>query len=62
MAQRSAVTEVIIEKAKRPDKKLQAVIDGKKTVPFGQAGASAYTLHKNPARKNSLYSEAQWNA
>jgi len=51
MAHRSAITEVIIEKSKKPEKKLQAVIDGKKTVPFGQAGASNYTLHKNPARK-----------
>jgi hypothetical protein len=32
-------------------KKLEAVIDGKKTVPFGQKNASDFTLHKDPERK-----------
>ena len=38
-------------KSNKSDKKLKAVIDGKKTVHFGQAGASDYTKHKDPERK-----------
>jgi len=40
--------QVVIQKSKRTDKKIDAVIDGKKTIPFGQKGASDYTIHKNP--------------
>ena len=29
-----------------------AVIDGKKTIHFGQAGASDFTKHKDPERKD----------
>jgi len=43
--------EVIIKKSKKPEKKFDAVIDGKKTVSFGAAGMSDYTLHKDPERK-----------
>ena len=43
--------EIIIKKSKRSDKKLDAVIDSKKTVSFGAAGMSDYTLHKDPERK-----------
>ena len=35
----------------KSDKKLKAVIDGKKTVHFGAAGMSDYTKHKDPERK-----------
>ena len=42
---------VAIRKSHRPEKKLEAVVDGTKTVPFGQAGASDFTIHKDPARK-----------
>ena len=34
-----------------PHKKLEAVIDGKKTVPFGQKNASDFTLNRDPERK-----------
>ena len=44
--------EVIIKTSKKADKKLDAIIDGKKTVSFGQKNASDYTLHKNDDRKN----------
>ena len=43
--------QLVIQKANRKDKKLEAVIDGKKTVPFGQKNASDFTLNKDPERK-----------
>ena len=43
--------QVVIQKSHLPHKKLEAVIDGKKTVPFGQKKASDFTLHKDPERK-----------
>ena len=43
--------EVIIKKSRNPNKKLDAVIDGKRTVSFGQKGYSDFTLHKDPERK-----------
>jgi len=43
--------EVIIKRSSKKDKKYDAVIDGKKTVSFGAAGASDYTIHKDAARK-----------
>ena len=43
--------QVVIQKSHLPHKKLEAVIDGKKTVPFGQKNASDFTLHKYPERK-----------
>ena len=39
-----------ISKSNRSDKKLKAVIDGNKTVHFGQAGASDFTKHKDEER------------
>ena len=43
--------EVIISKSKKPDKKYEAVIDGKKKISFGQKGASDFTKHKDTDRK-----------
>ena len=43
--------KIVIEKSDRKDKKYKALIDNKKTVYFGQAGFSDFTLHKNPDRK-----------
>ena len=45
------MTEIIISKSKNKDKKYSAVIDGKKTIHFGQAGASDMTQHKDKERK-----------
>jgi hypothetical protein len=39
---------VIIKKSSDPEKKYEAVIDGKKTVKFGAKGYSDYTIHKDP--------------
>ena len=44
--------EVVISKSKKPDKKYDARIDGTKTVSFGQKGASDFTKHKDPIRKD----------
>ena len=43
--------QVAIQKTNRKDKKLEAVTDGKKTVPFGQKNSSDFTLHKDVERK-----------
>ena len=43
--------EVIIKRSSKKYNKYDAVIDGKKTVSFGAAGASDYTIHKDAARK-----------
>ena len=42
------MSEVVITKSNRKDKKMQAIIDGKKTVHFGQKNASDYTIHNDP--------------
>ena len=44
--------EVIIKKSSKENKKLDAIIDGKKTVSFGQKGASDYTIHQDDNRKD----------
>ena len=46
--------QVVIQPTKSKNKKIEAVIDGKKTVPFGQKNASDFTLNKDPGRK-ALY-------
>ena len=43
--------QVVIQKTNRKGKKPEAVLDGKKTVPFGQKHASDFTLHKDPERQ-----------
>ena len=43
--------EIIIKPSHLQNKKYDAVIDDKKTIPFGQRGASDMTQHKDEARK-----------
>ena len=43
--------DVLISKSDRKDKKYKAVINGSKTVHFGQARASDYTKHKDSKRR-----------
>ena len=43
--------EIVISPSTKKIKKYDARIDGTKTVPFGEKGASDYTKHKNPDRK-----------
>ena len=45
-----------ISKSNKKDKQPMAVIDGKKTIHFGQAGASDFTKHKDPDRKDNYIS------
>ena len=42
---------IIIKTSHLPNKKYDAVIDGKKTIPFGQKNASDFTKHKDEERK-----------
>ena len=59
------MTEIIITKSKNKDKKYDARIDGKKTVSFGAAGMSDYSIHKDPERKQRYLdrhkSRENWN-
>ena len=54
-----------IKRSHLPTKKFNAVIDGKKTVPFGQKGAEDYTMHKDDVRKQRYIerhrSRENWN-
>ena len=45
------MTEIVISKSNKKDKKYDARIDGKRTVSFGAAGMSDYTIHKDDERK-----------
>jgi hypothetical protein len=45
--------EVIISKSNNKMKKYMARFDDKKTIHFGQAGASDYTLNKDDTRKSN---------
>ena len=44
--------EVVISKYKNSSNKYDARINGTKTVSFGQKGASDFTKHKDPQRKD----------
>ena len=58
--------EVVITKSKKPDKKYDALINGSKTVSFGQKGASDFTKHKDKDRKERYIDRHKknenWNA
>jgi hypothetical protein len=43
--------DIVIKRSHLPNKKYDAVIDGKKTIPFGQKNASDFTKHKDEDRK-----------
>ena len=45
------MTEIIISKSDKKNKKYDARIDGKKTISFGSAQHSDFTKHKDTARK-----------
>ena len=57
--------EILIKPSKKPDKKFDAIIDGKKTVSFGSSKHSDFTQHKDPARKqrylNHHKTRENWN-
>ena len=45
-----------ISKSNKKDKKLMAVIDGKKTIHFGDSNYSDFTKHKDESRKDNYIS------
>ena len=53
--------EVVIQQSRKKGKKLDAVIDGKKTVSVGQKNASDFTLHKDEERKERYIARHQKN-
>lgn len=55
------VIEIIIRPSHKADKKYDAVIDGKKTISFGQKNASDYTIHKDSERKERYILRHQKN-
>ena len=50
-----------ISKSNKKDKKLMAVIDGKKTIHFGAEGYSDFTKHKDEARTYNYISRHKKN-
>jgi len=44
-------TDVVIKRSHLPNKKYDAVIGSKKTIPFGSRGMSDFTMHKDAERK-----------
>ena len=53
--------EVVIHESRRKDKNLDAVIDGKKTISFGQKDTSDITLHKDDDGKDRYIARHQKN-
>ncbi len=53
--------QVEIRNSRLPTKKYDAVINGRKTVSFGQRGASDYTIHKDAERKERYLRRHQTN-
>ena len=46
-----SMAEIVISKSSNKNKKYDARIDGRKTISFGAAGMSDYTIHKDDERK-----------
>ena len=43
--------QIIISQSDKPNKKIEARIDGRKSIHFGAKGMSDFTIHKDPERK-----------
>ena len=58
--------EVVISPSKKKSKKFDALINGSKTVSFGEKGASDFTKHKDKDRKERYIDRHKknenWNA
>ena len=55
--------EITISKSDRKNKKFKAIVEGndrKKTVHFGQAGASDMTQHGDEKRKDIIYDDDEY--
>ena len=55
------VINIIIKPSHLPNKKYDAVIDDKKTIPFGAKSYSDYTIHKDNERKERYIKRHQKN-
>ena len=53
--------EIVIAPSTKKNKKYDARIDGAKTVSCGEKGASDYTKHKNPDRKEAYLARYKKN-
>ena len=56
--------EVVIKRSHNPEKKYDAIINGTKTISFGAAGYSDYTIHKDDKRKElyiKRHSNEDWS-
>ena len=49
------MTEIVISKSNKKDKKYDARIDGKKTISFGAKGMDDYTITKNDEQKKKVF-------
>ena len=45
--------DVVTSKSEKADKKMKAVINGKKTVHFGAKGYGDFTTHNDPKRRDN---------
>ena len=55
---------IIIQKSHNQNKKYDAIVNGDKSISFGAAGYSDYTLHKDPVRKQNYikrHSSEDWS-
>ena len=58
------MVDILIKKSSKDGKKYDAVIDGKKTVSCGQAGASDFTIHRDEERRQryiARHSREDWS-
>ena len=57
--------KIVISPSNKPDKKFEARIDDRKSIHFGAKGASDFTIHKDPERKqrylNRHSKNEDWN-
>lgn len=56
--------EVVISPSKNKKKKFDAIIDGKKTISFGDSAYQDYRQHKDPKRREnyiSRHSKEDWS-
>ena len=57
--------KIVISPSNKPDEKFEARIDDRKSIHFGAKGASDFTIHKDPERKqrylNRHSKNEDWN-
>jgi hypothetical protein len=53
--------DIVISKSERSDKKMKAIINGKKTVHFGASGYEDFTTHNDPKRRDNYIARHKKN-